>query len=294
MHMQFLFLENGTLRSLAVFIAGLAIAFVITYYLNQILIKSFNKMTLFQPMFLTTLTIMRRLIVVSALLVGVMAATFTAFPESLGVLTSIFVAAGFASIVVGLAAQSSLSNVISGLINSVSQPFRIGDAITFRDEFCYIEDMRLIHTIMRTWDNRRLVVPNSIFQNEVIINYSMSDPSVLVPVLVQVSYESDLSKAMQIMTEAARSHPECLPQGDLPNVVVMEFQDSGILLRLLSRAKDQSTAFSMTRDLLFNIKKEFDAQDIEIPYPKRQLIIGEDFLEKLSKIKGKHSQSSMN
>ena len=292
--MQFLFLENGTLWSLAVFIAGLAITFVITYYLNQILIRSFNKMALFQPMFLTTLTIMRRLIVLSAALVGVMAATFTAFPESMGVITSIFVAAGFASIVVGLAAQSSLSNVISGLINSVSQPFCIGDAIMFRDEFCYIEDMRLIHTIMRTWDNRRLVVPNSIFQNEVIINYSMSDPSVLVPVLVQVSYESDLSKAMQIMTEVARSHPECLLLGDLPNTVVMEFQDSGILLRLLSRAKDQSTAFSMTRDILFNIKKEFDTQGIEIPYPKRQLIIGEDLLEKFSKIEGKHCHFSMN
>ena len=117
--------------------------------------------------------------------------------------------------------------------------------------------MRLIHTIMRTWDNRRLVVPNSILQNEAIINYGMNDPSVLVPVPVQVSYESDISKAMQIMTDAARSHPDCIPTGDLPNTVVMELQDSGILLRLLSMAKDQSTAFGMTRDLLFKIKKDF-------------------------------------
>ena len=289
MQMQLSFLGNGTLRSLTVFIAGLAITFVITYYLNQILIRSFNRMALSQPKFITTLTIMRRLIVLSVGLLGVMATTFTVFPEFLGVITSLFVAAGFASIVVGLAAQSSLSNVISGIINSVSQPFRIGDAIMFRDEFCYIEDMRLIHTIMRTWDNRRLVVSNSTLQNEVIINYSMNDPSVLVPVLVQVSYESDLSKAMQIMTEVGKSHPECMPSGDLPNTVVMEFQDSGILLRLLSQARDQSTAFSMSRDLLFNIKKDFDAQGIEIPYPKRQLIIGKDLLEKSSEMEEKHA-----
>jgi len=282
MQMDLLFLENGMLWSLLGFIAGLAITFVIAYYLDQILIQSFRRMGPSQPKFITTLTIMRRMIVLSAVLVGVMAATFTAFPEFLGIITSIFVAAGFASIVVGLAAQSSLSNVISGIINSVAQPFCIGDAIMFRNEFCYIEDTRLIHTIMKTWDNRRLVVPNSILQNEVIINYSMNDSSVLVPVPVQVSYESDLSKAMQIMTEVARSHPDCMPSGDLPNTVVMEFQDSGILLRLLSKAKDQSTAFSMTRDMLLKIKNEFDKYGIEIPYPKRQLILGKELSDKLS------------
>ncbi len=285
MLMQLPFLGDGMLWSLAGFITGLIITIVVTYYLNRILIRSFNKMVLSQPKFITTLTIMRRLIVLSAALIGLMAATFTAFPESLGAITSVFVAAGFASIVLGLAAQSSLSNLIAGIINSISQPFRIGDAVMFRNELCYIEDMRLIHTIMRTWDNRRLVVPNSTLQDEVIINYSMNDPSILVPVPIQVSYESDLSKAMQIMTNAAISHPECLPSGNIPNTVVMEFQDSGILLRLLTRAKDQSTAFSMTRDILLAIKKEFDEQGIEIPYPKRQLILGKDLSDKLSELK---------
>lgn len=154
--------------------------------------------------------------------------------------------------------------------------------------------MRLIHTIMRTWDNRRLVVPNSILQNEVIINYSMSDPSVLVPINIQVSYESDISKAMQIMTDIARNHPECQPIGDIPNAVVMEFQDSGVLLRLLSRAKDQSAAFSMARDLLLSIKIEFDAQNIEIPYPKRQLILGKELQDRLGEFKCRDPNSSMN
>jgi len=291
--MQLPFPENETIWVLMVFIAGLAITLVIAYYLNHILRRSFDRIAITQPKLLTTLTILRRLIVLSAVIIGVMASTFTAFPESLGIITSIFVAAGFASIIVGLAAQSSLSNVISGIINSVSHPFSIGDAVMFRNEFCYVEDTRLIHTIMRTWDNRRLVVPNSILQNEVIINYSMNDPSVLVPVLVQVSYESDLSLAMRIMNEIARSHPNCLPLGDLPNTVVMEFQDSGILLRLLSRARDQSTAFSMTRDLLFRIKERFDEEGIEIPYPKRELILGDDLKKEFSGMDGKGHSDSM-
>lgn len=292
--MEFPFLTNEMLWSLLVFLAGITITFVVSYYLNEILKKSFSSMILSQPKFITAFTIMRRLIVLCAIIIGIMATTFTAFPESLGIITSVFVAAGFASIVVGLAAQSSLSNIISGVINSVSQPFRIGDAVMFRNEFCYVEDMRLIHTIMKTWDNRRLVVPNSILQNEAIINYSMKDPSVLVPISVQVSYESDIPKAMQIMTEAARTHSDCMPSGNLPNTVVMEFQNSGILLRLLTMAKDQSTAFDMTRDLLLNIKMKFDEDGIEIPYPRQQIVLGRELSDKLAWLEDMWRSFSMN
>jgi small-conductance mechanosensitive channel len=128
------------------------------------------------------------------------------------------------------------------------------------------------------------VVPNAILQNEVIINYSVEDPTMLAPVYVQVSYESDLEKATQIMVEVARRHPECMPTGNLPNAVVMEFQDSGILLRLLSRAKDQPTAWKMARDLLLEIKKEFDRQGIEIPYPRRYLVAGKELQEQISEL----------
>mgnify|MGYP001765500343 CR=1 FL=1 len=292
--MEFPFLTNEMLCSLLGFLAGITITFVVSYYLNEILKKSFSSMILSQPKFITTFTIMRRLAVLCAIIIGVMATTFTAFPESLGIITSVFVAAGFASIVVGLAAQSSLSNIISGVINSVSQPFRIGDAVMFRNEFCYVEDMRLIHTIMKTWDNRRLVVPNSILQNEAIINYSMKDPSVLVPISVQVSYESDIPRAMQIMTEAARTHYDCMPSGDLPNTVVMAFQNSGILLRLLTMAKDQSTAFDMTRDLLLNIKMKFDEDGIEIPYPRQQIVLGRELSDKLAWLEDMWRSFSMN
>ena len=86
------------------------------------------------------------------------------------------------------------------------------------------------------------------------------------------------------MVDVAKKHPDCLPIGDLPNAVLMEFADSGILLRLLSRAKDQPTAFMMARDLLLQIKKEFDANGIEIPYPRRYLVMDKKVEEKMSKI----------
>ncbi len=272
------------LESTAIFIAGLAATFIVVYLVNKALSRYFQRVAAKDPRLLTTYTFLRRLAVAAIALIGVMSATFTAFPEAQGVIASLFVAAGFASIVIGLAAQSSLSNIISGMLTSLSQPFRIGDAILFRNDFCFVEDVKLMHTVLRTWDNRRLMVPNSVFQNEIIINYSVEDPTMLVPVYVQVSYESDLEKAMQIMVEVARRHPDCLPAKNIPNAVVMEFQDSGILLRLLSRAKDQPTAWKMARDLLLEIKKEFDRHGIEIPYPRRYLVAGRELQEHMASL----------
>ena len=278
------FLPNIPLSSIVIFILGLTLTFVITYILNFFLTGFFRRLLERQPRFETTYRFIRRLFIAIVATIGVLAVTFTAFPETSGIVASIFVAAGFASIVIGLAAQSSLSNIISGVIVSLSQPIKLGDAVMFRNDFCFVEDIRLMHTVLRTWDNRRLMVPNSVLQNEVITNYSAEDPTMLVPVFVQVSYESDLEKAMKIMVDVAKKHPNCMPIGDLTNVVVMEFADSGITLRLLSRAKDQPTAFMMARDLLKEIKREFDKHGIEIPYPRRYIVVGKHVEEKLSRI----------
>ncbi|RLI06069.1 hypothetical protein DRO26_00305 [Candidatus Bathyarchaeota archaeon] len=275
---------NSFLNSVLLLVLGLAVTFTISYLLNVFLERYILEFIEKQPKLTTTYRFVKRLVLATVIFVGVTATVFTAFPETTGVVASIFIAAGFVSIVVGLAAQSSLSNIISGVIVSISQPVRIGDAVMFRNDFCFVEDVRLMHTVLRTWDNRRLIVPNSILQNEVITNYTMEDPTMLVPVFVQVSYESDLEKAMKIMVEVAKKHPDCMPIGNLPNVVVMEFADSGITLRLLSRAKDQPTAFMMARDLLLQIKKEFDKNGIEIPYPRRYLVVDKQLEEKLSRI----------
>jgi small conductance mechanosensitive channel len=226
-----------------------------------------------EPRLQTTITFVRRLALAAIALLGVSAATFSSFPAAGGLIASLFIAAGFSSIVIGLAAQSSLSNLIAGMVVSVAQPFKIGDAVVFKNEFCFVEDIRLMITVLRTWDNRRLMVPNQLFLNEVVTNYSAVDPTMLAPVIVQIPYESDLDKAMNIMRNVALRHPECLPIGDLPHVVVMEYNESGIQLRLLSRAKDQPTAFQMERDLLYQIRKEFGANGIEIAYPTRHVVL---------------------
>jgi len=282
--MEFIELFMLDISLIIYLILGYGIVFTIIYLLKHMLEKALQTRLMDQPGLKTTYIFLTRTILLIIALIGVSTVTFAVFPQLGGFAASLLVTAGFASIVIGLAAQSSLSNLISGFLIALTQPLRVGDAVMFKGDFCIVEDIKLIHTVLRTWDNRRLIVPNSTLQSEVIVNYSIKDPTMLVPVSVQISYESDLKKAMDIMVDIARKHPDCLPTENIPNVVVMEFQDSGILLRLLSRARDQPTAFRMARDLLYQIKLEFDRNNIEIPYPRRYLVADKKLYEQLAKI----------
>ncbi|MCD6511308.1 MAG: mechanosensitive ion channel family protein [Thaumarchaeota archaeon] len=266
------------------FVIGIAITYVICHLLNRFLLKYFKKLVEREPKFETSYAYLRRIVIALVALVSVTVLVFSVFPEAGAAVASILVAAGFASIVVGMAAQSTLSNLIAGMVIATSQPFRVNDAVLLRGEFGFVEDVTLTYTVVRTWDNRRLIIPNSVMQGEVFVNYSIRDPKKLVPVYVKISYESDIDRAVEIMKELARKHPDFLPLPGLPVVHVMELTESGISLRLLSAAKDQPTAFEMSKSLLYQIRKEFERNGIEIPYQKVSLVIDPELRDAILKL----------
>lgn len=255
------------------FITGIVGTYIAVHVVNIVLERYFHGYVSRRPHLQTIYTFVRRLTLAGVALVGVAASTYANFPAAAGTVTSLVLAAGFLSIVVGLAAQSSISNMVAGALISLSQPFEIGDAVVYSGEFCFIEDIRLVFSVLRTWDNRRLMVPNALFQTSVVINYSAKDPTMLAPILIDITYESDVDLAMRLMVEEAKKHPDFLPIGNLPQAVVMEYKDSGVSLRLLTRARDQSTAFQMTRDLLYSIRQRFQESGIGLPYPTRRVIV---------------------
>lgn len=251
--------------TLIVIISGLGITFILSAIFNLLLNRRLKTVSERSSSLKTILVFLRRIILSAIIIVGVSITLFSAFPNLGTAIASIFVAAGFASIVIGLAAQSTLSNILAGMMIALSQPFVLNDAVMFNNEFCFVEDIRLTYTVLRTWDNRRLMVPNSLIQSQTVVNYTAIDSTVLVPIFVTISYKSDSQKAMALLVDIAKKHPSCLPIGDLPNAVIMDFDTTGVKLRLLSRAKDQSTAFTMTRSILSDVKKEFDRNGIEFP-----------------------------
>lgn len=256
----------------ASFVSGIIITYMLAYIVNLIITRYQNAISGKQPQIHTTVTFGRRVLIGVIALVGAAASAFTAFPAASGAIASLFVAAGFSSIVIGLAAQSSLSNLIAGGVVSLSQPFRIGDAIIFNSEYCYVEDIRLVFTILKTWDGRRLMVPNDMFLKTVVVNYNAVEETKLAVIYIQITLESDLDKAMDIMKKEISSHPLFYPAEGSPSVLVMAFTDYGVQLRALGRAKNQNDNWTLEKESLYNIKKAFDKNGIKIAVPRREVV----------------------
>ncbi len=194
---------------------------------------------------------------------------------------SLFAGAGVLAIIIGFATQKTLGNLVSGVMIAAYQPYRIGDKIMFGEEYGEIEDITLRHTVISTWDNRRIIVPNSKMDEEVINNYTIKDAKILGWFDLGISYDSDVELARQIMIDEVNKHPdyldvrtaaEILAAKDPVWVRVVETADSGVDLRLYFWAKDQPTAWKMKCDLREALKARFEKEGVEIPFPYRTIV----------------------
>jgi small-conductance mechanosensitive channel len=149
-------------------------------------------------------------------------------------------------------------------------PLRIGDQVIVRGEYGTVEDMTPRFTILKTWDNRRQIIPNQILNNEVLINYTLNDPTKLFTIMFYVPYDTDLDRAHSIIIAEARKHPNVLKTLN-PIFQVLDFAEGAIALRLLFLSKDQPTAFNTGCDLRLSIKREFDKQGIKLSCPARYI-----------------------
>ncbi len=215
-------------------------------------------------------------------------------PELRNLSLALFAGAGFAGIVIGLAAQNAFSNIISGIFLSIFQPFRLGERVKIGEEYGTIEDITLRHTVLKTWDNRRLVIPNAQINEASIVNYSMNDEKILMNFEMGISYDSDIDLARKIMIEEAQKHPDLLDvqehadfldQKDVVKVRVIGTGDFSVNLRLYAWTKDQPSAMKMKFDLIESIKKRFDKEGVEIPFPYRTIVYKRDLEKKAKKSK---------
>jgi len=200
-------------------------------------------------------------------------------PQLRGVLGTLVAGAGITAIVVGLSAKSSLSNIISGFSLAIYRPFRIGDKVTIENEYGTVEDITLRHTVLRTWENKRLILPNEKIDNLSLLNHSIIDPKILLRVEFGVSYDTDIDLARRLLLEEAERCPHRLADTlapDLPVVRVISHGDFSIGLRLLLWTADMGEAWLGRYWLLEMVKKRFDAEGVEIPFPYRTLVYKKD------------------
>jgi len=183
---------------------------------------------------------------------------------------------GIAAVVLGLAAQSTLANVFAGiaLSASTSRPFDIGDRIKIDNyDPGFVENITLRHTVIKTYQNEIIYIPNSIAGSSTIVNYTQED-SFSYPIRVQVAYGTDMDKAMTVMASAIYSHPK--HYGARPTVLCKSCDDSGVTLQALVETKDFKDNPRACSECLVEIMKRFKEEGIEIPYNKLVLLKGEE------------------
>jgi small-conductance mechanosensitive channel len=163
----------------------------------------------------------------------------------------------------------------------IFKPFRVDDIIEVGEFMGEVEDITLRHTIIRDFENRRVIIPNSNISAENIKNSSITDQRINKRIFFGISYDSDIELATKIIREEAEKHPSCqewrtskqIEQGE-PKVYIrlVSFGDSSVNLRANVWAAGPIEAFEMECDLNKSVKKRFDAEGIEIPFPHRTLV----------------------
>ncbi|MFO7848283.1 MAG: mechanosensitive ion channel family protein [Balneolaceae bacterium] len=194
---------------------------------------------------------------------------------------SMLASAGILAVVVGFAAQQALSNIVSGAFIVIFKPYRIDDRITVRDTLTgIVEDINLRHTIIRNFENQRIIIPNAIISNEVLVNSNFTDDKLCRFIDVGISYSSDIDKAKAVMAEEIEDHPNNIDvrttedlENNVPRVTVrvILLGESSVSLRGWAWAANPPDAFVMQCDLLESIKKRFDSEGIVIPFPQRTI-----------------------
>jgi len=200
---------------------------------------------------------------------------------------SILASSGILAVIAGFASQQTFANIVSGLFISVFKPFRIGDRIRFLDKEAagIVEDITLRHTVIRTYDNKRVIVPNDIINKEMIENETIVDEKTCRYVDFNISLSADIDKAMAIIRDEIMKHPEFIDNrtdeersagNDPAPVRVIGFTDTAVRLRGYAWAKNAGSSFSMGCDLNKSIKERFDAEGIELALPQRVVFIKQE------------------
>ena len=224
----------------------------------------------------TTYSVVRRIITVTIYLIGI-TVVISLIPGLPDLVLGMAVSAGIAAIVIAFAAQRALSNVFSGISIAIFRPFRVGDVVEIGNEYGTIEDITLRHTVIKTWQNKRQIIPNSRISEETIINWTIGDLTVLWKVDFGISYDSDIDLARSIILDEINKHPDVMHEEDREaKVRVTELGDFAVNLRALFWVADRPTAWGTGTEIRESVKKRFDREGIEIPFPYRTVVYKKD------------------
>ena len=187
-------------------------------------------------------------------------------------ITVLSVFGGALGVGIGLGLQKLASNYIAGFTILLDRSVRIGDMVTVDNRFGIVSKATARYVVVRSLDGIEAIVPNETMVTTTVLNHSYTSRDIKLGVPVQISYDSDLDLAMRLMTDVALGEPRVLRQPNPPVVLVVRFAESGIDLELAVWINDPENGQGNLKSALYlGIWRAFGANEVEIPYPQREI-----------------------
>ena len=253
-----------TIGSILLLLILFASVIIIERIVQKQLIRRFLSRTKLQPSLQFGLS---RIIGYTLIAVGF----YVAF-QLVGVdLSSLAIIAASLGVGIGFGLQNIINNFVSGIIILAERPISIGDRIEVAGVAGRVTKIQLRSTTVVTNDNITMIVPNADFISNTVTNWSHGDPKVRIRVPVGVAYGSDLKLLQRLLLEAAAEHPKAL-RDPSPVVLFTEFGDSSLNFELGVWTQEMTaTPIHFTSEMNFIIDQKLRENDIEIPFPQRDL-----------------------
>lgn len=259
-------MSDDILWRIAIIIAAFVIAYFITSYIFKQIEKKQNGLHIqFSKQLLRTL-----LVILTIVLIG---AQFITTSE---IMTMLVAGSGLFIAIAGFAAQQTLADVIAGFMISLSKPYNTNERITLVNSNItgVVEGITMRHTIIRLFDNNRLIIPNSVMNKEVIKNSNYEDSKIGNFLDIEISYESDIETAITIIKEVLAADELVVDKENI-SVMIREFVPNGIALKTTVWTKDVNHNFLACSNIRKEILKRFKEAGIIISYP-RVIVINEN------------------
>ena len=249
------------------FAINLAIALAIFYigkFVISLIVRGIRKVMRAQQIDKTLETFVCNLVRVVLLVVVIIAAI-----GQLGIQTTSFIAIfGAAGLAVGLALQGSLSNFAAGVLIVLFRPYKVGDFVEAAGIAGVVEQVQILTTVLKTGDNKQIIVPNGQIMDSIITNYSANDTR-RVDMVVGVSYDDDLDKVRSTLQALIDAEDRIMDE-PAPTIAVSALADSSVNFVVRPWVKT-SDYWGVMFDLTEAIKKRFDQEGISFPFPQQDV-----------------------
>lgn len=189
--------------------------------------------------------------------------------DIVGIKTTSFVAVlAAAGLAVGLALQGSLANFAGGVLVMIFKPYQVGDYIQAQGEAGTVSSVQMFNTVLKTPDNRKVIIPNGAISSGTITNFSTEETRRM-DMVFGIGYDDDLEKAKNVLKEMADADKRLLTDPP-PFIAVKELADSSVnlVVRIWCKKEDY---WDIHFDWQNNVKLRFDKENISIPYPHRTI-----------------------